>query len=131
MKQRLALFACILCVVALCGCSAAREDTVWDCSVTCMETSDADSYVISYSDEEVVTQSGVLSFQNRNQFDITVHLLIAGKKEKVLEIPAGGVFVQYQLEADAVYTVGCHADAAKGAEISLMVYEGERADMYA
>jgi len=50
----------ILCCVTLCACSAAGEEA-WDCTVECMEESDADSYVISYSDAEIVSSSGVRS----------------------------------------------------------------------
>ena len=131
MKKCLLLILCVLCAAALCACSAKEEGAQWDCTVECMEESDADSYVISYSDAQVVVpKSGTLTFQNRNKFDITVHLLTDGEEEKVLDVPAGGVFVQYQLEPKTVYTVGCHADVEEGTEIALMVYEGERADTW-
>ena len=130
MKRHLLLVLCVLCAAALCACSVKKEDgAVWDCTVTCMEESSAESYVISYSDEEVIVpQSGTLTFQNRNKFDVVVHLLTAGKEERVSEVYAGGVAVLYQLDPGTVYTVGCHADVEIGTEIALMVYEGERAD---
>jgi len=129
-KRYLILFLGLLCAVALCACSAKEEGAQWDCTVECMEESDADSYVISYSDAEVTSTDGALTFQNRNDFDIVVHLLTAGKEERTTEVFAGGVSVLYQLEPQAVYTVGCHADVAEGTEIALMVYEGEHSEPY-
>ena len=130
MKRCLILFLSIFCLLFLFGCSAAsKEGQVWDCTVECVEESGEDAYVISYSDQEVVVpRSGTLTFQNRNEFDIVVHLLTGGEEEEVLDVPAGGVFVRYQLEQGTVYTVGCHADVEIGTEIALMVYEGERAE---
>jgi len=116
--------------MTLFGCSAKEEGAQWDCTVECVEESDADSYVISYSDAEVTSIDGVLTFQNRNDFDIVVHLLSEGNEERVMDVYAGGVAVLYQLEKETVYTVGCHADVEIGTEIVLMVYDGERADPY-
>ena len=130
MKRCVCLLLCVLCAMTLFGCSAKEEGAKWDCTVECMEESTADSYVISYSDAEVVSSEGVLSFQNRNDFDIVVHLLSAGSEERVIDVYAGGVAVQYQLEKGTVYTVGCHADVELGTEIALMVYEGERSEPY-
>ena len=131
MKRYLLLTLCVLCAAALCACSAKEEGAKWDCTVECVEESTADSYVISYSDEEVIVpQSGTLTFQNRNDFDVVVHLLMGGKEERVSEVYAGGVTVLYQLEPGTVYTVGCHADVEIGTEIALMVYEGERSEPY-
>ena len=129
-KRYLILFLGLLCAVALCACSAKEEGAQWDCTVECMEESDADSYVISYSDAEVTSTDGALTFQNRNDFDIVVHLLSEGNEERVMDVYAGGVAVLYQLEKETVYTVGCHADVEIGTEIVLMVYDGERADPY-
>lgn len=130
MKRCVCLLLCVFCAAALFGCSAKEEGAKWDCTVECMEESAADSYVISYSDAEIVSGEGVLSFQNRNDFDIVVHLLSAGSEERVIDVYAGGVAVQYQLEKETVYTVGCHADVEIGTEIALMVYDGERSEPY-
>ena len=130
MKRYLILFLSLLWAVALCACSAKEEGAQWDCTVECVEESDADSYVISYSDAEVTSTDGVLTFQNRNDFDIVVHLLSEGNEERVMDVYAGGVAVLYQLKPETVYTVGCHADVEIGTEIALMVYDGERADPY-
>ena len=121
-----------LCALALCACSnskSAEELDKWDCSVVCAKESE-DGYVITYSDEEVVPQAGVLTFQNRNEFDIVVHLLTAGEEERTMEISAGGICVQDQLKTGAAYTVGCHAEVEENTEIKLMVYDGEGTEMY-
>ena len=102
----------------------------WNCSVTCAEDSTENAYVMTYSDERVVSSTGVLSLQNQNDFDIVVHLLTNGEKERTTEIPAGGVSVLYELVEDAEYTVGSHADVSEGTEINLMVYDGENAEIY-
>jgi len=130
MRRCVCLLLCVLCAMTLFGCSAKEEGAQWDCTVECVEESDADSYVISYSDAEVISTDGVLTFQNRNDFDIVVHLLSEGNEERVMDVYAGGVAVLYQLEKETVYTVGCHADVEIGTEIVLMVYDGERADPY-
>ena len=96
----------------------------WDCTVTCAEKSSDNAYVISYSEEEIVSTKGVLTLENRNDFDIIVHLFADGK-ERVEEMPANGVTVLYQISKDTVYTLGCHADVSEGIEIKLYVYDGE------
>ena len=131
MKRLIFTLFGIFFALSLFGCSAAKQEgETWDCTVECMEESDDDSYIVSYSDAEIVTRSGTLTFQNRNDFDIVVHLLSAGNEERVSEVYAGGVAVLYQLEPETVYTVGCHADVEVGTEIVLVVYEGERSEPY-
>ena len=51
----------------------AKAKTQWECSVVCAEKSTPDSYVITYSDAKILSNTGVLTVQNRNDFDITVH----------------------------------------------------------
>ena len=71
----------------------AKAKTQWECSVVCAEKSTPDSYVITYSDAKILSNTGVLTVQNRNDFDITVHLLCEGKQELVSDsIPAGGYY---------------------------------------
>ena len=53
----------------------------WDCSVNCAEQSTSDEYVITYSDEKLKSQTGVLTFHNSNVFEITIHLLNNGEEE--------------------------------------------------
>lgn len=112
------------------GTMPAEETNQWDCSVSCAAESSADSYIITYSDAEIVSNTGTLSFQNRNDFDIVVHLLAAGETERKIDIPAGGVSILHQVKSDLTYTVGCHADVAENTEIIVMAYDGERADTY-
>ena len=107
-----------------------EETDKWDCSVICAQTSKPDSYIITYSNETIVTSTGVLTIQNRNDFDIKVHLLADREEGEVLEVGAGGVTVQYQLDKEAEYTLGIHADVEEGTEIKVMVYEGEAAEPF-
>ena len=61
-------------------CRKANAAIQWDCSVTCAEESTPDSYVITYSDAKISSKTGVLTVQNRNDFDIIVYLLCAGTR---------------------------------------------------
>ena len=56
----------------------AKAKTQWECSVVCAEKSTPDSYVITYSDAKILSNTGVLTVQNRNDFDI---LYICSVKE--------------------------------------------------
>lgn len=133
MRKCLCIVILIVCTFALCACSGftqVEELQKWDCSVLCTEKSDIDSYIITYSDEQIVSKSGTLSFQNRNDFDVVVHLFTNGKEERTAEIGAGGMAVLFQVQKEAVYTVGCHAEVEENTEIQLMVYDGERSEVY-
>ena len=117
----------------LCSCSNLKhveEADKWDCSVICAQTSTPDSYIITYSDEIIVTSTGVLTIQNQNDFDIKVHLLADRENGEVLEVGAGGVTVRYQLDKQAEYSLGIHADVVEGTEIKVMVYDGEEAEPF-
>ena len=134
-KTRSISLSILICVfsVLLCSCSNLKhveETDKWDCSVICAQTSKPDSYIITYSNETIVTSTGVLTIQNRNDFDIKVHLLADREEGEVLEVGAGGVTVQYQLDKEAEYTLGIHADVEEGTEIKVMVYEGEAAEPF-
>ena len=125
----------LMCAFSLLLCSCSRVKQVeeldrWDCTVTCAQTSNTDSYIITYSDEKVIASSGVLTIQNRNDFDIKVHLLTNREKEEILDVGAGGITVHYQLDKEAEYTVGIHADVDEGTEIKVMVYDGEGAEPF-
>lgn len=111
--------------------SSKEEKSKWDCSVNCAEESTADSYIVTYSEEEISSNTGILTFQNQNKFEITVHLITAGEEEEVFEIQPGGCTTFYQLEKDTVYTVGVHAEVNEGMEIRLVVYDGEWSEVYA
>lgn len=122
-----------LLAVALSGCSKEtdqKKEERWDCTVACAEDFGDDSYVITYSEEEITTATGTLSIQNRNDFDITVHLQSdkGEEEERTVEIPAGGVSILHQLSKNISYKIGCHADVEEGVEIKCMVYEGETAE---
>lgn len=125
----------VICVLflALFGCSPQEQpikEDRWDCSVTWAAESTDDSYVITYSGKTVVSDTGILTLQNRNDFEITVHLSCDGQEEQIFDIQPGGVSVFHRAVKQAVYTVGIHADVEEGTEIQLMVYDGEKAEVY-
>lgn len=133
MKKWLSIIILATCILTLSACSNLtfeEELKKWDFSVLCTEKSTADAYIITYSDEQIISKSGTLSFQNQNDFDIVIHLLNAGNEERTVDIAAGGTSVLYQVEKEVAYTIGCHADVEENTEIKLMVYDGERAEIY-
>ena len=85
--------------------------------------------MISYSDQKVTTQTRTLTFQNRNEFAVVIHLQANGTEES-FDIPAGGCAALLQLKKGTEYTVGCHADVPEDTPIKLMVYDGERSEVY-
>lgn len=133
MRKWLSFILIMILVLSLTSCSDSKQSNEiksWDCTVTCTEKSKDDAYIITYSDEKIVSNSGMLTLQNRNDFAIVVHLLSAGNKEITLDIEAGGVCVFHQAEIETVYTVGIHADVDIGTEINLVVYDGEISEPY-
>ena len=131
MKKWSCVLAAILLTAALCGCSPAPTEPPkeqWDCTVACAKESADNSYVITYSEEEIISNTGVLTLHNQNDFPITVHLMRNGAQEITYEVEAGELAVCSELETDAVYTIGIHADVAENTEIKLMVYDGQRAE---
>ena len=45
----------------------AKAAIQWDCSVTCTEESTSAKYVITYSDVKVLSKTGTLTIQNKNE----------------------------------------------------------------
>lgn len=108
----------------------AKAAITWDCSVVCAEKSESDEYVITYSDVKVVSKTGVLTVQNRNDFDVVVHLLCEGELEIVSDnIPAGGC-CSFMKITDKEYTVGIHADVDESTAIIVFVYDGKYTEPY-
>ena len=102
----------------------------WDCTIHCAEESGENAYVITYSEEEILADTGCITFQNRNLFEITVHLIGKGKEAFVSEIAPGGNVTFMQADKEVTYTVGIHADVEEGTELNLMVYDGEWSEVY-
>ena len=128
----------LICIVLICMLSIAlvacakeqpKEDQ-WEITVPCVEESGQGSYVITYNGTTVCSETGILTLQNRNDFEITVHLSCNGQEEQVFDIQPGGVTVFHQAVKGEAYTVGIHAEVKEGTEIKLMVYDGERAEVY-
>ncbi len=118
--------------LALCACSNLKYDKElkkWDCTVISAEKSDA-SYMVTYSDEKIISNTGILSCQNQNDFDIVIHLLTNNQEERTSKITAGGGLVLYEVSKGTEYTMGCHANVDAGTEIKLMVYDGEETEVY-
>ena len=95
----------------------------WDLYIKCAKESTEDTYVITYCDEKVVCTTGLLSFDNANDFDITVHLLSSGNGELKVDIPAGSTASLSMDSVKTEYTVGIHADVAAETDINLIVRE--------
>ena len=134
MKKITAIMLCLVLGLVLVGCSPKNPDTSatskWDCSVRCAEESTPDKYITTYSDVKVGSKTGTLTIQNRNNFDIAVHLLCEGEHERVSDIiPAGGCYSFLKMN-DIEYTVGVHADVDENTEMKVFVYDGENTEPY-
>lgn len=132
MKKFLSILLIIPLIFSLVACSKQNEElSKWDCSVACAEESTENNYVVTYSDEKIVSKTGLLTIQNRNDFDIAVSLhQTSGKEEKTVEIKANGVTILHNIEINKEYTLGCHADVKENTEIKIMVYDGEKSEPY-
>lgn len=115
----------------------AKAAIQWDCSVTCTEESTSAKYVITYSDVKVLSKTGTLTIQNKNDFDIVVHLLCEGEQEVVSDnIPANSFYSFTNVTdkdtnvTDKEYTVGIHADVGVAADIRVVVYDGKDTEPY-
>lgn len=127
MKKKCILVICIALIAIVSGCRKQREEAIknkWNLSIECAEESSPDKYIITYFDEEVITQTGALSFYNKNEFDITIHLSSNGEERENLEIPTGGSGTLKQLKKNTKYIVGVYADVLENTPINLMVYDG-------
>ena len=132
MKKFLSILLMITLIFSLVACSKQNEElSKWDCSVACAEESTENNYVVTYSDEKIISKTGLLTIQNRNDFDIAVSLhQTSGEEEKTVEIKANGVTILHNIEKNKEYTLGCHADVKEGTEIKIMVYDGEKSEPY-
>ncbi len=128
MKKYISAIMLLLLAVCICAC-AKKEAQRWDISLAVAENSSEDLYVTTWNTtENIVSETGCFSIQNRNLFDITVHLMTEGEEELVLEIPAGGCSIQYQIKKAVPYQLGIHADKEEGTPLEIMVYDGNNTD---
>ena len=133
MKKFLSILLMITLIFSLVACSKQNEElSKWDCSVACAEESTENNYVVTYSDEKILSKTGLLTIQNRNDFDIEVslHQTSGKEEEKTVKIKANGVTILHNIEKNKEYTLGCHADVKEGTEIKIMVYDGENSEPY-
>ena len=131
MKKLLSIILICICVLSLCACSNDKnvdEPKEWDCTVICAENQDT-GHIITYSNEKIISSTGILTLQNQNDFDIEITFLGDGQ-DNPTTIKAGGVAIFYEIKEDTEYMVGCHADVSEGTEIKLKVYDGERSEPY-
>lgn len=101
MKKFLLVLLMIPIIFSLVACSKQNEElSKWDCSVSCAEESTENNYVVTYSNEKIVSKTGLLSIQNRNDFDIAVslHQTSGEEEEKTVEIKANGVTILHNIE---------------------------------
>ena len=125
MKRILCLVMLLLFTCSLFGCSAAGS--VWNCTTAMPEDTAPQSDIDITT--KICSETGTLTFQNRNDFDISVSLSHEGQP-RLFEIKAGGVTVFHQAEKAVPYAVSLRADVPAGTEIQLFVYDGERAEIY-
>lgn len=133
MKKFLSILLMIPIIFSLVACTKQDEELAkWDCSVACAEESTENNYVVTYSDEKIISKTGLLTIQNRNDFDIVVslHQTSGEEEEKTVEIKANEVTILHNIEKNKEYTLGCHADVKKNTEIKIMVYDGENSEPY-
>lgn len=130
MRRLLSLVIVVICAVFLCSILAcvftnkSEVVNIWDCTVICAKESSDNSYVITYSDEKIVSTTGILTLENKNDFGIVVYLCVDGN-ERVEIMNANSRMILYELVKEAEYTVGCHASVTAGTEIKLLIYDGE------
>lgn len=124
MKKLIALVLIFVCMVVMAACNNQILPVKrWECTITCAEESSDNAYVVSYSDDKIISTTGILTIDNKNDFDIIIHLIADGK-ERIEEIGAGAVTSLYQIVRDTEYTLGCHADVPEGTEIIIPIYDG-------
>ena len=130
MKKKVTIVLVIISIVAI---STMIMFSTYKSSEACRKANAAiqcDSYVITYSDAKILSKTGVLTVQNRNDFDVIVHLLCEGKQELVSgSIPAGGCY-SFLNVTDKEYTVGIHADVGENTDIKVFVYDGKDTESY-
>ena len=118
----------IMCVfaTAMCACSDNITADVSDkrgYSIPCAEGSGDDTYVITYAEEKIMSETGAFTIENRSGFDIVVHISANGGAELTAAVEAGGTAVLENVEKGVAYTVGCHADVDEGVEMKFDMHD--------
>ena len=126
-KKVIIIIALIVFVLGIVIISSSKTESEivnsWDCTVTYAEGSSDDAYVITYCDEKIVSTTGTLTLENKNDFGIIVYLKADGN-ERIEEMKADSRRILYEMDKEAEYTVGFHSSVTKGTEIKLLVYDG-------
>lgn len=127
MRKLICVF--VICALILCGCSHDIEEIqkdVWEFTIPCAQESDADNYVVTYGEEKIVSDAGKFLFENRNGFDIAIHISADGCAEQIVEIAANGTAVLDDVEKGIGYTVGCHAMVEEDTDMKIVVRDIEK-----
>ena len=124
------LFAClaVMCALLMCACGTDKDEVTpdkWEFAIQCAEKSTEEQYVVTYVEEKAVTDSGTLTIENLNDFDIIVHLQNGDHGDIPVEVAAGETAELNDLIVKAEYMVGCHADVDEGAEIRFVIRDKE------
>ena len=112
-------------VLAGCGPAGQNEEGLWDCTVACAEKSEENLYVITYSDEKIISETGVLTVENQNDFPVSVHIATEGEPEQVLTLDPGETGAFEKVLRDQVYQAGIHADVEENTEIKVLIRDGK------
>lgn len=125
MKKLIVFVLTLVCLATMAACDKhTTPQKKWEYTITCAEESAENAYVISYIDDKIISNTGILTFENKNDFDVIVHLTADGK-ERAEKMEAGGILTLYQLVRDTEYTLGFHADVSEGTEIIVLIFDGE------
>ncbi len=133
MRKYVYILLALLLALGICACGKAEAEPQlkkWDCSVKAAETSGEGHYVITYCPENIVSSTGTFTIQNRNGFDIVVHLLTEGEEERTSSVKAGGAVSLHQIKKDADYQLGVHARVEEGTAVNVAAYDGQWAETY-
>lgn len=100
MKKFLSILLIVPLIFSLVACTKQNEElSKLDCSVACAEESTENNYIVTYSNEKIISKTGLLTIQNRNDFDIAVSLhQTSGEEKKTVEIKANGVTTLHNIE---------------------------------
>ena len=129
MKKSIAyiLATALLLVLTACGDTTVKPDgnNMYDITIACAEESTKESYIITYWNDRVISESGTFHVCNLNDFSITVYLGSTAEEEIVLELLPGEEKAVSDLKTNESYQVGVYADVKENDEIKFLLTDGE------
>ena len=126
MKKIIVILLMCLLAAAMCACVDKITEEATDKRgyvIPCADESGDDTYVITYAEERIISETGVFIIENRNDYDIVVHASADGSTELMADVEAGGTAVLQNVEKGVAYTVGCHADVEEGVEMRFDMHD--------